>query len=258
MDEKNCEALLEYVLDISSQMVECGAEARRAENTALRLVTAYGMELRCANAISSMVEVCIKAPDGRHYTQTVRVLSTGTDLGRLERLNAIARKICAEKPPVEEIGAMLEEERRYRYPRHLEFIGYVVMTFALAIFFGGNGWDGLCAALISVLVFVLNHWLNNWLQASQNRLFYTFLASLLSGLLAILLVYTGLGQHYDKIMIGDLMLFIPGLTLVNGMRDLLYRDIITGLYRLIEALMLTLCIAGGFGIAIVLLGGMLP
>ena len=53
MQKQECELFLEYVLDITSQMLQCGAEARRAENTALRLVEAYGFELRCANAVSS-------------------------------------------------------------------------------------------------------------------------------------------------------------------------------------------------------------
>lgn len=251
------ERFLEYVLDITSQMVECGAEARRVENTALRLVEAYGFELRCANAINSKVDVSIKAPDGHHYTQEVRVLSTGTDLGKLERLNALARKICREKPEVGTIGVLLQEERERTYSPWLEFAGYLSMTAGFAVFFGGDVPDGIASALVAALIFCTNRLLNHRIQASQNRLFYTFLASFLSGCLALALVRLGLGHHADKIMIGDVMLFIPGLSIVNGVRGLFYRDIITGLYRLVEAIILALAISGGFGSAILLLGGAL-
>ena len=35
-------------------------------------------------------------------------------------------------------------------------------------------------------------------------------------------------------MIGDIMLLIPGLLLVNAIKEMFNRDIVTGLYRLIE------------------------
>lgn len=257
MTQENCQEFLEYVMDITGQMVECGAEARRVEGTALHIVTAYGFELRCANAMNSMVEVSIKSPEGNHYTQAVRVLSTGTDLGKLERLNALARRICAEKPEVPVIGQWVREEKQVSYPHRMEFAGYVIMTFGFAIFFGGDPWDGVASALVAVLIFFLNLLLNHRIQASQNKLFYTFIASFISGCLAIALVSLGLGHHADKIMIGDVMIFIPGLSIVNGVRELFYRDIITGLYRLVEALILAVAIAAGFGFAVLALGGAL-
>lgn len=257
MEQQDCEEFLECVLDITGQMLQCGAEARRAENTALRLVEAYGFELRCANAISAKIDLSVKAPDGTHYTQAVRVLSTGTDLGKLERLNAMARYICQEKPSVEEIRHLMQGEQKKDYPPLLTFIGYLTMTFGFAIFFGGDFFDGIASALVSAVIFATDRLLNHRIQSNQNRLFYTFLASFLSGCLAVLLVRLGLGHHADKIMIGDVMLFIPGLSLVNGVRELFYRDILTGVYRLVEAIIMAVAIAAGFGVAIYLCGGVL-
>lgn len=257
MQEKEIEQFLEYTLDICRKMVECGAEARRVESTAAYMTTAYGFELRCANAINAMVEISIKAPSGRHYTQASRVMITGTDLGKLERLNDLARKICADHPDVQTIGSWIEQEETIVYPTWMEFVGYLTMTFGFTLFFGGTILDGIASALISIVVFALNLLLNHFIQASQNKLFYTFFACFLSGCLALTLVHFGIGVHPDKIMIGDVMIFIPGLNIVNGVRELFYRDIITGLYRLIEAMMLAVAITAGFGIAILTFGGVL-
>ena len=257
MRDDEIELFLEYMLDICKKMVECGAEARRVESTAEYMTSAYGFELRCANAINAMVEISIKAPNGHHYTQASRVMMTGTDLGKLERLNDLARKICAEHPDVQTIGYWINEEKKFVYPTWMELVGYLTMTFGFTLFFGGSIMDGIASALISIVVFALNLLLNHFIQASQNKLFYTFFACFLSGCLAILLVRAGLGMHPDKIMIGDVMIFIPGLNIVNGVRELFYRDIITGLYRMIEALMLAVAITAGFGIAILAFGGVL-
>ena len=40
--------------------------------------------------------------------------------------------------------------------------------------------------------------------------------------------------HADKIMIGDIMLLIPGIAITNSIRDMLMGDTIAGIMRLIE------------------------
>ena len=255
MTEQECEQFLECILDIAGMMLESGNEAQRVEHAVLRMTEAYGFTLRCAHAMSARVDVSIKAPDGCHYTQAVRVLATGTDLGRLERLSQIAHKIYDEQPSAAEIAQMIDAERSHKSKVWRDMAGFLLTAFFFAIFFGGTPRDGCAAALVAAPIFLLNLALTHQLHNNQSRLLFTFLASLLSGVLALWAVRLGLGQHADKIMSGDVMLLIPGLSLVNGVRELFYRDIITGTYRLVEALILAVAIAAGYGVAIVLMGG---
>ena len=73
--------------------------------------------------------------------------------------------------------------------------------------------------------------------------------------MANLLVRIGLGVQLDKVIIGDIMLFIPGLGIVNAVRDLLYGDIMTGFFRLVEAIIIAGAIACGIAMALLLFGG---
>lgn len=86
---------------------------------------------------------------------------------------------------------------------------------------------------------------------------YSLAISIVAGLLCILSVFAGIGQHIDMVMIGSIMLLIPGISLMNALRDMMCGDIITGILRLAEALMMAVAIAAGFGIAIMILGGLL-
>ena len=61
--------------------------------------------------------------------------------------------------------------------------------------------------------------------------------------------------HLDKIMIGDIMLLIPGIAMTNSVRDILVGDTISGVMRLIESLLWAGSIAFGFMLAIRLIGG---
>ena len=54
---------------------------------------------------------------------------------------------------------------------------------------------------------------------------------------------------------GDVMLFIPGLALVNGVRELFYADILTGVYRMVEALLGAGAIAVGYAVSLMIGGG---
>ena len=86
---------------------------------------------------------------------------------------------------------------------------------------------------------------------------YTAVACFLAGLLAQLCLWLGFGNNLDRVMIGDIMLFIPGLVIVNGVREFFYADILTGVYRLIEALLIAGAIALGYAVALMLGGRLL-
>ena len=70
-------------------------------------------------------------------------------------------------------------------------------------------------------------------------------------------MHYGFGNDAGRVMIGDIMLFIPGLLLVSAVKEMFNRDIVTGLYRMIEAVLTAVAIAGGFGLSYVLLGGVM-
>ena len=85
------------------------------------------------------------------------------------------------------------------------------------------------------------------------RLFYCFLSGLLAQGVAALVP----GLKLDMVVIGDIMLFIPGLSMVNGVRELFYADILTGIYRIIEAFLGAGAIALGYAAAMLIGGGLL-
>ena len=134
MSHQECELFLECILDITSMMLEAGNEAQRVERIALRIMDAYGFTLCCAYAMSAKVDISIKAPDGCHYTQSVRVLSTGTDLGRLERLTRMAYKICDDQPTVDEIRRMIDAEHQHKNKVLPEMLGFLATAFFLCHF----------------------------------------------------------------------------------------------------------------------------
>lgn len=253
MTRMECEALVEYTLNIGRQMMECGAEAWRAENTMARIFRAYDLEVLDAHTIATQAAVTVKTPAGEHYTSTCMILpdKTGTDLERLETLNAAARQICAAPPPLEHLPLCLNRPTlRWSWR---ELVGYLLGSGAFAVFFGGGLIDGLASGFIGGIIYLMEQLRR---VHHQNRIIYTTLACFLSGLLAQACVGMGFGVNLDLIMIGDIMLFIPGLVIVNGVREFFYADILTGLYRIVEALLIAGAIAVGYAVSL-MMGGSL-
>ena len=60
--------------------------------------------------------------------------------------------------------------------------------------------------------------------------------------------------NLDKIMIGDIMLLIPGIAMTNAIRDMLMGDTISGLMRLIESILWAGSLAVGFMASIWMVG----
>lgn len=244
--------LLAGAVEIGKYLLAAGAEVSRVENTVERIMYAYGVVEVDVFALQSFILASVRLADGTEFTRTRRILSSGTDLRRMEELNAFSRQICAERPSAVQLRDQLLEIVADKSNAALTALGYVLSVFPLTVFFGGSLADGLAASVIALLFFGIDRFLRN---TQYNLFVYTLFASFVEGSLAILFVRLGLGEHADKIMIGDIMLLIPGLSLCNAVKDILHKDNLTGLGRMVEAIMVTLFIAFGFYIASVALGG---
>ena len=63
------------------------------------------------------------------------------------------------------------------------------------------------------------------------------------------------GASHDKIIIGNIMLLIPGLALTTSLRDIINGDTISGLAGFCEAVIKALAIAAGSAVVLYGLGG---
>ncbi|MGN1123766.1 MAG: threonine/serine exporter family protein, partial [Eubacterium sp.] len=180
MTDKECEIFLENVLELGKQYVSTGAEVKRVEETIRRICKAYGFDNIEIYAITSLIVATIKAPDGSHYTQSVRINSLGTDLGRLEEINAQVRYICDSKPSVEELNNTIQNYKKPKPKPVIKCIGYMLAAGGFAVFFGGSIIDGIASALIAIAIYLMDYNLN---LRNINNVVYTFIASFASGTL---------------------------------------------------------------------------
>ncbi len=251
-DKRYTEKVLGLALDIGKSMVKCGAEMNRIEDTVVRICYAYGMKSTEVFSVISMITATVVDENDRTHTQTRRIYSYSSNFEKLERLNSLSRKICAEKPDIDLARQQYEVVAvRTKNVRPIYCFGYMLSAAAFTYFFGGTFLDSLAVLPIAVIIYLMNAFIK---VSGASKLFFTMLTSAVTGALTLLFVNAGFGNNPDKIMIGAVMLSIPGLMLINSVREMLCGDLMSGMLRLLESVILALAIACGFAIPLYLLG----
>lgn len=254
MEEKfKAEDVVEIMTDIGEMLLKCGGEVYRVEDTIKRIGTAYGAESVDVFAIMSMLIVTVSFAETDPITQMRRVENYSTDLRQLARLNSLSRKICKEILSIEEVhGELMKIEAGKAVSLPFQMLGGVLTTGALTIFFGGNIIDGCAGALISILMTLIMAFSR---KKRLNGIMQILATSFVGGIAALCLSRFALVDNVNSIMIGDIMILVPGVGFTNALRDLMTGDLMTGVLKMTEVIITVVAIAGGYAFAIMLLGG---
>ena len=239
-------------LDIGENILKCGGEPHRIEDTVERICYSYGAVHTDVFALPSLIIAGIRMADGTTSSQVRRVYKTANNMYRLEMINDISRKICEGKIKLDEVAGHMEQAiNKKPFSRYLVLLGGVIAAGGFAVFFGGSLKDALVAAIAGFVVSVFN--LHKVKFGSQ--MFYAVVVSFVGAIVGIGLFKLGFGENLDMIMIGTIMLLIPGLAFGNAVRDLLFGDTISGIIQLVQAILLAIMVAFGFIAAIIVFGG---
>ncbi len=157
----NYEELLDLTVDLAFQLQNCGAETYRVEEAVVRLLEAYGVQ-GAAFSIPGCIIVSLETAEEQHITRMHRAADSSTDLDGMERYSGLCRRICREKPPVQEAMAMLQAEKQatktYRFPTLL--MAYFLSAAGFSVFFRGTMLDALCAGLSGVATGLCLYFMN--------------------------------------------------------------------------------------------------
>lgn len=247
------EEILVCALDIGEQMLISGAEIGRVEDSIRLICSAYGCHRVDVFTITSSIVVSIEDEARKFYTQTRRITGSGTNLSRLDQLNHLSREICQKRPSFFYIQSRLRIIMEMRtYPLWLEVFSSALIGGSFAVFFGGSLTDGIVAAVLCGLLRLMTQALQ---AARMNQILVNVVCSFLVSLASILLVRNGIGHDANKIIIGNIMLLIPGIALTNSIRDMISGDIMSGMLRFFDAILVASAIAAGYILAAQLLGG---
>ena len=225
-------------------IMENGGETYRVEETITHMATAMGMSEIESFAVPSGVFFSYLSPDGKHESVVTRVHRQGTNLCRVNEVNAVSRRLEAGELDV--AGALAELKRIDQTKSRLT--GWMVVT---ATGISCAGWGGLFGgswldALICLVIGSLGQTVNFLVERSRlGTQFALLLSSFVVTLLPMVFcALSGMGET-DPIIAGALMPFVPGLAMTNAVRDTMRGDILSGVAHGFTAVLTAVLLALG-------------
>lgn len=250
---KNSEAVLAIVLKLGCRLHVAGCDVGHVEYKIEQMCIAYGMEEVEVFIITSSIVVSVKDWNGKHVTMTKRIRKYCTDFYCVQLLERIIDKVCNDTPTeaqiehwIDSMEYRLQKEHHWKENAGGYLINAVVAAF-FTLFFGGTEREAIISFVCCLpATYIVKHYEKKW----QNTFAVYVMSSCVCGLLAQVCVNIGLVNSVDKINMGNIMLLIPGLAMVNAIKDLVSGEMLSGLLRLTQAVVQALAVALGFAVCV--------
>lgn len=232
----------------SGEILLCnGAEVYRVEETILRIFKSYGSDCECFVLLSGIF-LSAKDENGETITEIRRLKGHTINLNKVDLVNSFSRnleKLLLSYQEALEVLKKIECTPIYSYPLRLVCTG--ITAFVYTILFRGRLEEALTAFFISLVIFVMREKIT---LTGIFQFLEFFLSGTLAGFLSLMAVILFPGLDIYKIIIGSIMILVPGVAITNGIKDALYGDTVSSLYRIAEAIFVSVAIGAGVGIVL--------
>lgn len=241
--------ILMLALRAGEIMLVSGSEIYRAEDTVTHICKAYGISYTEVFATTTGIFLSLDSGgDSKPYTIIKRIRNVSIDLDMISLINNFSRDITSNPIPIEEAKARLADiskVEKYKFPFQILGGGLAASFFTFML---GAGYREF---IVTVFIGALSYALAHFLDINRfNRFSRNFTVCALIALAALLFKTSGLALNVDAMIVGPLMIFLPGLAFTNAMRDSLAGDLLAGGARAMEAILIALSISFGVGVTL--------
>ncbi len=238
-------------------ILENGGETYRVEETITMICSSYGIPRTESFVTPTGIMISITNSENQTISLIRRISSRTVNLHKVSMINNLSREIASN--PL----SMMDIREKIEYINNLPPYSQKTTTFFSAcsagfftLLFGGIYKDFFVAFIIGALINCLSGFLD---KLNVNSFLKNMLGGALAAFIALLATSLGLGGNMDIIIIGSIMLLVPGIAITNAIRDTLAGDLVSGISRSVEALFIAMAIAAGtsvvFKIWFLLFGG---
>lgn len=243
MDENR---VLNAAMEAGHILLQNGAEIFRVEETMERICKSFGVTSGNFFVLSNGIFTTGGENSPKTFARVRHIPVHAAQLDKVVAVNQLSREIEQGIYSIEEIEVRLQQIQQMPAKRFSHQILASAMGSACFCFlFGGSFFDSL-AAFVSGLflyIFVLKISVPYMSKISGN-----LCGGALVTLICLLLYKIGIGKDLSCMIIGSIIPLVPGVAFINGIRDIGDGDYISGAVRLLDAILVFLCIAIGVGI----------
>lgn len=240
--------VLEFAVQAGRILLANGAEIFRVEETITHICNHYGVKDVNLFVLSNGIFITAEKEGREIYAKVKHVPLSGTHLGRVDGVNDLSRRICAGGISLEEATNQLEEiAARPPMKDYIRVLSAGIASGAFCYLLNATLVDSFRTVIISI---ILNIFLVFGSRAKLSRMLVNTAGGIIVTVFAVLMCREGgmiVSSSVDKVIIGSIFSLIPGVAFVNSLRDIANSDILSGIVKLIDAILGFIYIAIGVG-----------
>lgn len=247
--------VLEVAMMAGHILLENGAEISRVEETMERMCQHFGVESEnffvLSNGIFTTGSRTIDSSNPRgQFAKVQHIPVKGAQLDKVVAVNQLSREVVEGRYSIEQTREKLEQIRQMPGKSfRVQVLASGVGSAGFCYLLGGSLRDSAVAFVSGFLlyVFILLVSTRNMSKITKN-----ICGAALVTLICILSYRLGLGENLSRMIIGSIMPLVPGVAFTNGIRDIADGDYISGEVRLLDAMLVFLCVAIGVGVMFII------
>lgn len=240
--------LMEVAVKAAEILLTSGAEIYRIEDTLTRICASYGVQCESI-VIPTGIFISMGGDNtAQTHASVKRIRQRSVDLHRIELVNNFSRGLQQSPLPYKEAMEQLRGiEARSGYSFFLRLLTAGVAAFVFTLLFKGGIGEAVTASLIGLVIYFLKERIS---EMGFFQFFELFIAGLVAGSAGLLAVLLFPEFNVFKMIIGSMMIFLPGVAITNSIKDALNGDWVACLSRMGEAVFIAAAIGIGVGIAL--------
>ena len=244
---------IDLICQAAQMILENGGETYRVEETARRMAKGFGLEQLNITAFPTSIFI-----EAEGCVRVSRISRRGTDLTRLERTNSVSRSVEHGEMDVQQAKAALDGiARAPGLPQHVLVLASALAAASFCLAHGGGLGAFAVTFIIGMLVQLVQPLFSHM---EMGALFGNFAGGFLTAAIAESVAQFIPFGSVNAVIIGGIMPLLTGLLMTTAMRDTMYGDLVSGVTRATEALLLAASVALGVYVGletVAVLGGVL-
>lgn len=226
-------------IELGAGLLENGAETSRVEESVRLAGKALSTQVE---AVVSPTSITVTFGHDEVITRVTRIHSRVINLDKVARLNALSREMHEARTGLGAFRARIAEVREAppAYSNAHQFLAVAVACLSFSLALGGGPGEGAVAVVAGLGARAI-------LDAAGHS-FPSFLSLFMVGFLSTALGVFGYhvwGLEAEAMVVGALLPRMPGLAIVSAVRDLMAGELVAGVARSAEALLVTLGMVSG-------------
>ena len=231
------------LLEIGTHLMSSGASSNRVRITVDRIAEVFQCDAEMLVTNRALMLTVYDHETNEYFSRVKRTTPHGVNFKLVSGISRMSWRIVEEKWDVEQIKADLKRLTSLpHYPRILTLSLVALAGASFCRLFGGNALEMLCtfiATFIGLFVRQESHKLH------FNSYLCVLFASITASLIAGLGIKMGVSTTLEHAFAASVLFLIPGVPLINTFTDIIDGNILNGLVRGINALVIIFMIALG-------------